>query len=124
MLRRRGRIVIVIGCGLTLALARAMIRGSSGAADAPLTKMTLGMPMPPGVGNMWFDLAKAQGWNKEFGIDLTIERATSSGAVTALVVGGGADLAGGVPDALMNAVAQGQDLVAFWKAQPPGSAVF
>lgn len=124
MLRLRGRMMTVIGCGLALALAGAMIVGSSGAADAPLTKVTLGMPVPPGVGNMWFDLAKAQGWDKEFGIDLTIERATGSGAVTALVVGGGADIAGGVPDALMNAVAQGQDLVAFWKAQPPGSAVF
>jgi NitT/TauT family transport system substrate-binding protein len=89
-----------------------------------VVKVTVGLPTPPSPGNMWLDLAKAQGWDKEFGIDLNLQQATGSGAVTALVVGGGADIAGGVPDALMNAVAQGQDLVAIWKIQPPGVAVF
>jgi ABC-type nitrate/sulfonate/bicarbonate transport system substrate-binding protein len=94
------------------------------AGAAKLTKVTLGLPVPPGIGNMWFDLAKAQSWDKEFGIDLNIQRATGGGAVTALVIGGGADIAGGVPDALMNAVAQGQDLVSIWKLHPPGVPLF
>ena len=41
-----------------------------------LTTVRLGLPTPPSVGNMWFDLAKAKGWDHEFGIDLQIERAT------------------------------------------------
>jgi len=94
------------------------------AGGSKLTKVTLGLPTPPSVGSMWFDLAKALGWDKEVGIDLNIQRATGGGAVTALVVGGGADIGGGVPDALVNAVAQGQDLVAIWKLQPPGVPVF
>jgi NitT/TauT family transport system substrate-binding protein len=105
-------------------VAIASVLGGHAAAQTKLTKVTVGLPTPPTAGTMWFDLAKAQGWDKEFGIDLNIERATGSGAVTALVVGGGADIGGGVPDALMNAVAQGQDLVAIWKLQPPGAAVF
>ena len=105
-----------------VAIASAL--GSHAAAQTKLTKVTVGLPTPPTAGTMWFDLAKVQGWDKEFGIDLNIQRATGSGAVTALVVGGGADIGGGVPDALMNAVAQGQDLVAIWKLQPPGAAVF
>lgn len=88
------------------------------------TKVTLGLPVPPSIGNMWLDLAKALGWDKEFGIDLDIQRATGGGAVTALVVGGGADIGLGVPDALLNAVAQGQDLVSIWKLHPPGVSVF
>jgi NitT/TauT family transport system substrate-binding protein len=108
---------------LALALAVTLVAGP-GAADTKLTKLTVGVPTPPSAATMWFDLAKQQGWDREFGIDLTVQRATGSGAVTALVVGGGADIGGGVPDALMNAVAQGQDLVAIWKLQPPGSAVF
>jgi ABC-type nitrate/sulfonate/bicarbonate transport system substrate-binding protein len=87
-------------------------------------KLTVGMSVPPSIGSMWLDLAKAQGWDKEFGIDLTIQRATGGGAVTALVVGGGAEIGLGVPDALINAVAQGQDLVSIWKVHPPGIAVF
>jgi len=105
-------------------VAIASILGGHAAAQPKLAKVTVGLPTPPTAGTMWFDLAKVQGWDKEFGIDLNIERATGSGAVTALVVGGGADVGGGVPDALMNAVAQGQDLVAIWKLQPPGAPVF
>ena len=111
------------GVALGLALT-VFVVARLGAADTKVTKVTLGLPTPPSTGNMWFELAKAQGWDREFGIDLNIERATGSGAVTALVVGGGADIGGGVPDALMNAVAQGQDLVAIWKVQPPGASVF
>jgi NitT/TauT family transport system substrate-binding protein len=108
---------------LAVALAAAPWTGA-GAADPKLTRLTVSMPTPPSTGTMWFDLAKATGLDKEFGIDLNIQRATGSGAATALVVGGAAEIGSSVPDALMNAVAQGQDLVAFWKIQPPGSAVF
>jgi NitT/TauT family transport system substrate-binding protein len=114
---RLGRVAI----GL---VAIAGVLGGHTAAQTKATKVTVGLPTPPTAGTMWFDLAKVQGWDKEFGIDLNIERATGSGAVTALVVGGGADVGGGVPDALMNAVAHGQDLVAIWKLQPPGAPVF
>lgn len=107
-------------CGL--ALAATLAATFVDAAD--ITKLTVGQPIPVSVGSMWFALAKAQGWDKEFGIDLNIQYATGNAAVTALVVGGGADIGGGSPDALMNAVAQGQDLVAIWKSQPPGSVVF
>jgi NitT/TauT family transport system substrate-binding protein len=92
-------------------------------AQAPM-KLTVGLPVPPSPGNMWLELAKAQGWDREFGIDMNLQRATGGGAVTALVVGGGADIGLGLPDSLINTVAQGQDLVAFWKLHPPGTAVF
>ena len=111
----------IVAMGL---VAIAGVLGGHASAQTKLSKVTVGLPTPPTAGTMWFDLAKVQGWDKEFGIDLNIERATGSGAVTALVVGGGADVGGGVPDALMNAVAQGQDLVAIWKLQPPGAPVF
>jgi len=116
---RLALVMLAIGLG-----AIASILGGHAAAQPKLTKVTVGLPTPVTAGTMWFDLAKVEGWDKEFGIDLNIERATGSGAVTALVVGGGADVGGGVPDALMNAVAQGQDLVAIWKLQPPGAPVF
>lgn len=107
-----------------LAVAATLAVSPVGAVDTKLTKLTVGVPVPLTLNTMWFDLAKAQGWDKEFGIDLNIQNATGTSAVTALVVGGGADIGGGGPDPLMNAVAQGQDLVAVWKLQPPGSVVF
>ncbi|HXJ78215.1 MAG TPA: ABC transporter substrate-binding protein [Candidatus Methylomirabilis sp.] len=110
----------VLGLGLSVALVVA----SLGRADTKMTKLTVGLPTPPSAGNMWLEVAKVQGWDKELGLDLQLQRATGGGAVTALVVGGGADIGLGLPDALMNAVAQGQDLVAFWKVQPPGVPVF
>ncbi len=91
---------------------------------AKLVKVTVGLPVPPTPGNMWLEVAKAQGWDREFGIDLNLERATGGGAVTALVVGGGADIGLGLPDALVNTIAQGQDLVAFWKLHTPRVAIF
>jgi ABC-type nitrate/sulfonate/bicarbonate transport system substrate-binding protein len=109
---------------LVFALSLALVMTSLGIADTKVTKLTVGLPTPPSAGNMWLELAKAQGWDKEFGLDLQLQRATGGGAVTALVVGGGADIGLGLPDAMMNAVAQGQDLVAFWKLQPPGVPVF
>ena len=121
MRKRTKRLAYLSGLALAATLA---VTSVVAAADAKLTKLTIALPTPPSAGNMWFDLAKAQGWDKEFGIDLNIERATGTSAVTALVVGGGADIGGGAPDALMNAAAQGQELVAIWKVQPPGSAVF
>ncbi len=116
----------LIGLALVVACATASAQSppAAGARAGKLQKVTLGLPVPPSVGNMWFELARAQGWDKEVGIDLNIERATGSGAVTALVVGGAADIAGGVPDALINAAGQGQDLVSIWKLHPPGVAVF
>ena len=87
--------------------------------EKELTTVKVGLPTPPSVGNMWFDLAKAKGWDREFGIDLQIERATGGGAVTALVVGGAVHIGGGVPDSLLNAVAQGEDLVSIRKLHPP-----
>ena len=110
--------------GLAFALSLAIVTTSLGMADTKVTKLTVGLPTPPSAGNMWLELAKVQGWDKEFGLDVQIQRATGGGAVTALVVGGGADVGLGLPDAMMNAVAQGQDLVAFWKLQPPGVPVF
>jgi ABC-type nitrate/sulfonate/bicarbonate transport system substrate-binding protein len=89
-----------------------------------LVKVTVGLPVPPTPGNMWLEVGKAQGWDRELGIDLSLERATGGGAVTALVVGGGADIGLGLPDAFMNTIAQGQDLVAFWKLHPPHVGVF
>ncbi len=96
------------------------------AAPAKLAKIRVALPTPPSAGNMWFTLAQAQGWDKEFGIELDLQRATGGGAATALVVGGGAEIAGGVPDSLLNAVAQGEDLVSIWKLHPQTSkaAVF
>jgi NitT/TauT family transport system substrate-binding protein len=122
--RDRFRRLAVLAFALVAALTLTGVEPSRPAAQTKLTKVTLGLPVPPSVGNMWFDLAKAQGWDKEFGIDLNIQRATGSGAVTALVVGGGADIAGGVPDALINAVGQGQDLVSIWKLHPVGVPIF
>lgn len=117
------RFTVLTGLALTVVFGVAAC-GDSIADTTKLTKLTLGVPIPPSIGSMWFDLAKALGWDKEFGIDLDIQRATGSGAATALVVGGGADIGGGVPDALLNAVAQGQDLVSVWKLHPPGVAIF
>lgn len=117
------RFAVLTGLALAVVLGVAA-HGDSTAASSKLTKLTLGLPIPPSIGSMWLDLAKAMGWDKEFGIDLNIQRATGGGAVTALVVGGGADIGLGVPDALLNAVAQGQDLVSIWKLHPPGVAVF
>src|SRR5262249_23377333 len=114
-------ILVTLAIGLVV---MAGVLGGNAVAQPKLAKGTVGLPTPPTAGTMWFDPPKGPGWGKEFGIDLNIERATGSGAVTALVVGGGADIGGGVPDALMNAVAQGQDLVAIWKLQPPGAPVF
>jgi ABC-type nitrate/sulfonate/bicarbonate transport system substrate-binding protein len=107
-----------------LGIAIALPVASSAQAPAKIVKLTVGLPVPPTPGNMWLEVAKAQGWDREFGIDLNLERATGGGAVTALVVGGGADIGLGLPDSLINTVAQGQDLIAFWKLHPPGAAVF
>jgi NitT/TauT family transport system substrate-binding protein len=114
------RVALLGGPALAATLAVTSVR----AADTKLTKLTIAVPVPLTPDTMYFDLAKAQGWDKEFGIDLKVEHATGTSAVTALVLGGGADVGQGAPDALMNAVAQGQDLVALWKSQPPGSVVF
>ena len=110
--------------GLTLALTPAALLSATSAGAADLTKLTIAVPVPLNPNSMYFDLAKAQGWDREFGIDLKVEHATGTSAVTALVLGGGADVGQGAPDALMNAVAQGQDHVGIWKSQPPGSVVF
>jgi ABC-type nitrate/sulfonate/bicarbonate transport system substrate-binding protein len=120
MRNRTRRLALLSG----LALAGALAATAVGAADTKLTKLTIAVPVPLTANSMYFDLAKAQGWDKEFGIDLNIEHATGASAVTALVLGDAAQVGQGTPDALMNAVAQGQELVAIWKAQPPGSVVF
>jgi NitT/TauT family transport system substrate-binding protein len=117
------RFTHLTGLALAVTLTVTLLIGFS-AADTKLTKVTVGLPVPLTTNNMWLDLAKARGWDKEFGIDLNLQQATGGGAVTALVVGGGADIGLGLPDALMNAVAQGQELVAIWKLQPPGAVVF
>ncbi len=113
-----------VALGVLLAVALSASSFSRAESSGKVVKVTVGLPVPPTPGNMWLELAKAQGWDHEFGLDLNLERATGGGAVTALVVGGGAQIGLGLPDALVNTVAQGQDLVAFWKLHPPGAAIF
>ncbi len=73
-------------------------------------------PFPPDVSIAWYYVALDKGYFREAGIDTDIVVGTigSGGALQQVITGAG-EFASGPPDAMLNAIAQGEQLVGFWQ---------
>ena len=73
-------------------------------------------PFPPDVSIAWYYVALDKGYFRDAGIDTEIVVGTlgSGGALQQVITGAG-EFASGPPDAMLNAIAQGEALVGFWQ---------
>ncbi len=73
-------------------------------------------PFPPDVSIAWYYIALDKGYFREAGIDTDVVVGTlgSGGALQQVITGAG-EFASGPPDAMLNAIGQGEQLVGFWQ---------
>ena len=73
-------------------------------------------PFAPDVSIAWYYVALDKGYFRDAGIDTEIVVGTvGSGGALQQVIAGAGEFASGPPDAMLNAVSQGEALVGFWQ---------
>jgi NitT/TauT family transport system substrate-binding protein len=73
-------------------------------------------PFPPDVSIAWYYVALDKGYFRDAGIETEIVVGTvGSGGALQQVIAGAGEFASGPPDAMLNAVGQGEPLVGFWQ---------
>jgi NitT/TauT family transport system substrate-binding protein len=73
-------------------------------------------PFPPDVSIAWYYVALDKGYFRDAGIETEIVVGTvGSGGALQQVIAGAGEFASGPPDAMLNAVGQGEALVGFWQ---------
>jgi NitT/TauT family transport system substrate-binding protein len=73
-------------------------------------------PFAPDVSIAWYYVALDKGYFRDAGIDTEIVVGTvGSGGALQQVIAGSGEFASGPPDAMLNAVSQGEALVGFWQ---------
>ena len=73
-------------------------------------------PFPPDVSIAWYYVALDKGYFRDAGIetDVVVDTLGSGGALQQVMTGAG-EFASGPPDAMLNAIGQGEQLIGFWQ---------
>ena len=81
-----------------------------------LPKVRYVRPFPPDVSIAWYYVALDKGYFRDAGIetDIVVGTLGSGGALQQVITGAG-EFASGPPDAMLNAISQGEALVGFWQ---------
>jgi NitT/TauT family transport system substrate-binding protein len=103
-----------------LIVATVLLLGGLVATVAPraqtLPKVRYVRPFAPDVSIAWYYVALDKGYFRDAGIetDVVVGTVGSGGALQQVIAGAG-EFASGPPDAMLNAIGQGEELVGFWQ---------
>jgi len=84
-------------------------------AQVKLQKMRFVRSIPPDLSAVYFYVAQDKGYFREYGLDAEMVTAQGTGAALTQLVGGNAEIANTSAEAMLNAIGQGQPMVAFWQ---------
>src|SRR5262249_54070456 len=84
-------------------------------AQPKLQKIRFVRSIPPDLSAVYFYVAQEKGYFREHGVDAEMITAQGTGAALTQLVGGNAEIANTSAEAMLNAMGQGQPMVAFWQ---------